>query len=235
MTKTKVEAIIAEALKMNQSKPIDAHSKPKRDPSSSRKEIKRYEKARRLAPGLVKSRNKLRTVSEASSAGDGLSKDSQGKSDSSSETSDCTSEENRADKQTNNCEIDNVGADAERTECWGGKVADMTECDFSKGTLTPAHGIAGRNRAYFTSVYCLELRGDRTHDDLLREIDDLRSENDYLKVQLGKAWYVIYVINKFLIQLEWSIVFLLNCTIICDMDGNFNGEDFIPLISLTCE
>ncbi|XP_027026076.2 protein SOGA1 isoform X1 [Tachysurus fulvidraco] len=186
MTKTKVEAIIAEALKMNQSKPIDAHSKPKRDPSSSRKEMKRYEKGRRLAPGLVKSRNKLRTVSEASSAGDGLSKDSQGKSDSSSETSDCTSEENRADKQTNNCEIDNVGADGERTECWGGKVDDMIECDFPKGTLTPAHGIEERNRDYFTSVYCLELRGDRTHDDLLREIDDLRSENDYLKDELDE-------------------------------------------------
>ncbi|XP_060750957.1 protein SOGA1 [Tachysurus vachellii] len=186
MTKTKVEAILAEAFKMNPSKPIDAHSKPKRDPSSSRKEMKRYEKARRLAPGSVKSRNKLRTVSEASSAGDGLSKDSQGKSDSSSETSDCTSEENRADKQTNNCEIDNVGADAERTECWGGKVADMIECDFPKGTLTPAHGVKVRNRDYFTSVYCLELRGDRTHDDLLREIDDLRSENDYLKDELDE-------------------------------------------------
>ncbi|KAK3518850.1 hypothetical protein QTP70_014983, partial [Hemibagrus guttatus] len=213
MTKTKVEAsspvyallsgsVKAEAHKMNPNKSVDAHSKPKRDPSSSRKEIKRYDKARRSAPGLVKSRNKLcgrRTVSEASSADDGLSKDSGGKTDSSSETSDCTPEENRAATshvQSNNFELDNVVADVERAEGWGGKVAAMIDCDFPNSTMTPALGIAERNRDYFTSVYgrwkfsasgALEFSGDGAHDDLLREIDDLRSENEYLKNELEEV------------------------------------------------
>ncbi|XP_026776154.3 protein SOGA1 isoform X1 [Pangasianodon hypophthalmus] len=210
MTKAKVEvsspvhallsgAVKAEAHKMNQIKPKDQHSKPKWDPSSSRKEVKRCEKARRSAPGSVKSRNKLsgrRTVSDASSAGESLSKDSGGKTDSSSETSECTSEENRAannDVQSSNFETDTGGADAERTEDWGGEVAEMIECDFPNSTLTPALGRAERSISPFTSMdgrwkfsasEALEISGDGAHDDLLRDIDDLRSENEYLKDEL---------------------------------------------------
>lgn len=208
MTKAKVEAsspvhalllsgaVKAEAHKMNQIKPKDAHSQPKRDTSSSRKEVKRYEKARRSAPGSMKSRNKpsdRRTVSDASSADDGLNKDSGGKTDSSSETSDCTSEENRAannDVQSSSFETDNGGADAKKTEDCGGEVAE--DCH---STLTPVLGVAQRSISPFTSMDgrwkfsasgTLEFSSDGAHDDLLREIDDLRSENEYLKVRLGK-------------------------------------------------
>lgn len=212
MTKAKIEAsspvhaplsgaVKAEAHEMNQIKPKDAHSKPKRDPSSSRKEVKRYEKARRSAPGSTKSRNKAsgrRTVTDGNRAGDGLSKDSGGKTDSSSEMSDCTSEENRAANnavQSSNFKTDNGGADAERSEDWGGEVAEMIECGFLNSTLTPALGKAEGNISPFTSMDgrwefsasgALEFSGDGAHDELLREIDDLRSENDYLKVRLGK-------------------------------------------------
>ncbi|XP_017341964.1 protein SOGA1 isoform X3 [Ictalurus punctatus] len=206
MTKAKVEAsspvhalllsgaVKAEAHKMNQIKPKDAHSQPKRDTSSSRKEVKRYEKARRSAPGSMKSRNKpsdRRTVSDASSADDGLNKDSGGKTDSSSETSDCTSEENRAannDVQSSSFETDNGGADAKKTEDCGGEVAE--DCH---STLTPVLGVAQRSISPFTSMDgrwkfsasgTLEFSSDGAHDDLLREIDDLRSENEYLKDEL---------------------------------------------------
>ncbi|TSR39566.1 Protein SOGA1 [Bagarius yarrelli] len=203
MTKTKIQAsslvyaltsdaVKSEAHKMNQIKPKDTQSKPKRDTSSSQKEVKRNEKTRRSAPGSVKSRNKpsgRRTIS-----GDALSKDSGGKTDSSSETSESTSEENRADNnhvQTN--ELDNGGADVEKKERYGGEVVEMMECNFPSGSLTPSLGIAVKSISPFTSMDdrwklsasgALEFTRDEAHNDLLKEIDDVRSENEYLKDEL---------------------------------------------------
>lgn len=211
MTKAKVEAgspvhaylsgaVQAEAHKMNQIQAKDAHSKPKRDPSNSRKEVKRHEKARRSAPGSGKSRNKpsnRRTLLDASSTGDALSKDSGGKTDSSSETSECTSEGHRA---ATHFEPNNGGADVDRTEDLGGGKADRMACDLPSSTLTPALGRAERNlsspftsmddRWRFSASGALEFSRDGVQDDLLREIDDLRSENEYLKVRLGRPGYV---------------------------------------------
>ncbi|KAM9445751.1 microtubule cross-linking factor 2 isoform 2-T2 [Clarias gariepinus] len=207
MTKAKVEAsspvhallsgaVKAEAHKMNQVKQKDPNSKPKRDPKGSRKDVRRCEKARRPAPGAMKSRNKpsgCRTVPDASGTGDGLSKDSGGKTDSSSEMSDCTSEEIRAanNKVQGHVEIDNRVADAERSVDWEGEGAEMV--DFPSYTLTPALGRAERSvspltsmdgRWKFSASGVLEFSRDGAHDDLLREIDDLRSENEYLKDEL---------------------------------------------------
>lgn len=216
MTKAKVEAsspvyallsgaVKPDALKMNQIKAKDAHSKPKRDPSSSRKEVKRHEKPRRSAPGSVNSRYKpsgRKTLSDESGAGDGLSKDSGGKTDSSSETSDCTSEETRPTHisvHSSNFETDNGGAHVEVKEDWRGEVAKMIGYDFPSSTLTPALGRAERSTSLFTSVDGkwkfnpsddLEFNGEGANDDLLREIDDLRSENEYLKVRFGKPEYI---------------------------------------------
>lgn len=207
MTKAKVETgspvnallsggVKAEAHKMNQIKAKDAHSKAKRDSISSLKEVKRHEKVRRSVPTSTKSRNKpsgRKTVS-----GEGLSKDPCGKTESSSETSECTSEENRAnnnDVQSSNFETDNGGADAVKIEDWGGEVAETSPCDFPSSTLTPALGRAERSISPFSSMDgrwkfsasgALEFSGEEAQDDLSREIDDLRSENEYLKVRLGK-------------------------------------------------
>lgn len=217
MTKTKVEtsslvnallssAAKSETHKMNQIKAKDAHSKPKRDLNSNRKEPKRYEKARRSAPGSAKqSQNKpsgRSTGSDGSSAGDDLSKDSGGKTDSSSsETSDCTSEENRAaNNHEQNFKMNKIGEDRGRIRGWGGEAVEIIGCDFSNSTLTPAPGIRAERsispfaamdvRWRFSASGALEFSGDEAHDDLLREIDDLRSENEYLKVQITKALYV---------------------------------------------
>lgn len=205
MTKAKVEAVApvnallsgavtAEAHKMNQIKAKDAHSKLKREPSSIRNEVKRHEKARRSAPSSMKNRPKAsgrRTVSDASSACDGLSKDSGGKTDSSSETSECTSEENRAtNNHVNSCtiETDSRGTDSEKTEDWG---VETIPCDLPTSTLT-ALGRAERNTSPFSSMDgrwrfstsgALEFSREGAQDDLLREMDDLRSENEYLKVR----------------------------------------------------
>lgn len=208
MTKAKLEAgspvhallsgaVKAEAHEMNQIKAKDAHLNPKRDSSSGRKEIKRYEKARRSAPGSTKSRNKAsgrRTVTDGNRAGDGLRKDSGGKTDSSSETSDCASEENRAainEVQSSNFKADNGGADAERSEDRGGEVAEMIQCEFLSSTLTKAERDVSPfttmdGRWKFSASGALEFSGDGAQDELLRDIDDLRSENEYLKVRLGK-------------------------------------------------
>ncbi|KAF5906712.1 protein SOGA1-like, partial [Clarias magur] len=177
---------------MNQVKHKDANSKAKRDPNGSRKEAKRCEKARRPAAGAVNSRNRpsgCRTVPDAGGTGDGSSRDSCGKTDSSSEMSDCASEEIRAadNELRRHAAIDNGVADAERAVDWEGEGAEMVDLPSN----TPALGRAERSVSppftsmdggwRFSASGALEFSRDGAHDDLLREIDDLRSENEYLK------------------------------------------------------
>lgn len=174
-------------------------------------------KVKQASSGGQKSRNKSsgrRKLSDASNTSDDLSKDSgcaTGKlssADSSSEMSDCTSEENKFSTDTQCSDIESNSRDGDRTDlgdsisdirsedtniiCSSGANNTLVPCSgFGEGSISPAdeRSFASlESRLNFSSsVAFSDLTGefvDGMHDELVREIDDLRSENEYLKVRL---------------------------------------------------
>lgn len=146
-----------------------------------------------------------RKVSDASIASDDLSKDSgkdSGKlspTDSSSELSDCASEENKVstDALSSDTESSSRGGGAEsesavreqsraRADCDAERLAlgGDTGQDTSPGDERSLTSLDSRVPAS-TSLAFSDLNEELTdgmHEEYLREIEELRSENDYLKV-----------------------------------------------------
>lgn len=110
-----------------------------------------------------------RKLSDASNASEDLSKDSgcvSGKlssSDSSSEISDCTSEGNKNDPPSS----DHIS--------WVSGGAYVSPGSAGGALFTPPGAF-------------IELMMGETTEDLVRELEDLRSENEYLKVSLQSRW-----------------------------------------------
>lgn len=143
-----------------------------------------------------------RKVSDASIASDDLSKES-GKlspTDSSSELSDCASEENKisTDALSSDTESSSRGGGAEsgsaaaeqssaRAESDGDRLAlggDAGQESTSPGDERSLTSLDSRMPAS-TSLAFSDLNEELTdgmHEEYLREIEELRSENDYLKV-----------------------------------------------------
>lgn len=130
-----------------------------------------------------------RKLSDASNASEDLSKDSgclSGKlspSDSSSEISDCPSEGNKRDSPSSDSELIWIDGGAYVVPGSGGK-GDGAPCA-KPGTVNcaPQPDAAADGLTLFNSSGVLMdlMMGDTT-EDLVREVEDLRSENDYLKV-----------------------------------------------------
>lgn len=183
-------------------------------------------KVKQASSGSQKSRNKSsgrRKLSDASNTSDELSKDSgcaTGKlssAESSSEMSDCTSEENKLSTDTQCSDIESNSRDGDRTDL-GDSISDIRSEDtnniglsgannslapgigFGEGSISPAdeRSFASlESRLNFSSsVAFSDLTGefvDGVHDELVREIDDLRSENEYLKVR--PAFFYSYTLK----------------------------------------
>ncbi|KAI4878660.1 hypothetical protein NFI96_019368, partial [Prochilodus magdalenae] len=182
-------------------KPRDGHSKPPGGASGGEERGKRNEKIHRTAPGSQKPR--VKTICRRKSSGAGNTCEDTGKdpgaargrfscTDSSSEVSDSTSEESKAA----------LASDGERTNK---KPEDSGESDHLSSPmehLTSPHGLGQRSispgdersfasldsRLNFSSSLAFsDITGESTeglHGELLREIDDLRSENEYLKNEM---------------------------------------------------
>ncbi|XP_051961525.1 protein SOGA1-like [Xyrauchen texanus] len=172
---------------------------------------KRPEKAHQ-SPCQRNRRNKSsgrRKISDASITSDDLSKDSgcatgkQSSTDSSSEVSDATNEHKQpANAQFVEPEVSHRGIDEERMDDSTGQISDhRDEIGVINATLSPVLGFGegsispGDQRSYasfdsrlnFSASAFSDLTGDfddGVHEDLLREIDDLRSENVYLKDEM---------------------------------------------------
>lgn len=131
-----------------------------------------------------------RKLSDASNASEDLSKDSgcpSGKlssSDSSSEISDCASEGNKRDSPSSDNELSWIDGRAYESPDSGG-TSRGTPCAKSAAdtcALQPdATTAAGLNACKTTGDFIDFMMGETT-DDLQREVEDLRSENEYLKV-----------------------------------------------------
>lgn len=130
-----------------------------------------------------------RKLSDASNASEDLSKDSgclSGKlspSDSSSEISDCPSEGNKRDSPSSDSELIWIDGGAYVVPGSGGK-GDGAPCA-KPGTenCAPRADAAANGRTFFNSSgVIMDLMMGDTTEDLVREVEDLRSENDYLKV-----------------------------------------------------
>lgn len=130
-----------------------------------------------------------RKLSDASNASEDLSKDSgclSGKlspSDSSSEISDCPSEGNKRDSPSSDSELIWIDGGAYVVPGSGGK-GDGAPCA-KPGTenCAPQADAAADGRTFFSSSgVIMDLMMGDTTEDLVREVEDLRSENDYLKV-----------------------------------------------------
>lgn len=122
-----------------------------------------------------------RKLSDASNASEDLSKDSgclSGKlssSDSSSEISDCPSEGNKNDCPSRDGELSWVEGHAyvsPDTEGKGPRKTDALQLDAARGALS----------LFNSSGAFMELMMGETTEDLVREVEDLKSENEYLKV-----------------------------------------------------
>lgn len=148
-----------------------------------------------------------RKLSDGSITSDDLSKDSgcaAGKlssTDSSSEISDA-SEEHKQSTDAQCGEVCHRGTHEEMMDGLAEQISQDREDDgLINATLSPGFGfgegsISPGDRSYVSqdsrlnlsaSVAFSDLTGDfaeGVHEDLLREIDDLRSENEYLKVRL---------------------------------------------------
>lgn len=132
-----------------------------------------------------------RKLSDASNTSEDLSKDSgcpSGKlssSDSSSEISDCPSECNKRNSPTSDNELSWIDAGAYvRPGCKGDN--DSALCSKAakeeKCTQQPA---AVRLGLFPSSGSLMDLMMGETTGDLVRELEDLRSENEYLKVSFN--------------------------------------------------
>lgn len=129
-----------------------------------------------------------RKLSDASNASEDLSKDSgclSGKlssSDSSSEISDCPSDGNKQDSPSSDNELSwaaYVNPDSEEKD--DGKLCVTAATD----PRAPQPDAAGGGLSLFNSSGAfMDLMMGETTEDLVREVEDLRSENEYLKVSL---------------------------------------------------
>ncbi|KAF7663582.1 hypothetical protein LDENG_00206000 [Lucifuga dentata] len=125
-----------------------------------------------------------RKLSDASNASEDLSKDSgcvSGKtssSDSSSEISDCPSEGNKQDSPSSDNELSWIYGRAYVSADREGK-GDCKPCIKSTGAF---HPDAGGSLSLLSSPGTfMDLMMGETTEDLVREVEDLRSENEYLK------------------------------------------------------
>ncbi|XP_068996694.1 uncharacterized protein [Embiotoca jacksoni] len=149
-------------------------------------------RAEKVAPGASAECQRIpgaqRKLSDASNASEDLSKDSgcpSGKlssSDSSSEISDCPSEGTKHDSPTSENELSwidgraYVSPDGEGTE--DGKPCAQAATD----TCGLQPDAAGGGLSLFNSSGAfMNLMMGETNEDLVREVEDLRSENEYLK------------------------------------------------------
>lgn len=130
-----------------------------------------------------------RKLSDASNASEDLSKDSgclSGKlspSDSSSEISDCPSEGNKRDSPSSDSELIWIDGAAYVVPGSGGK-GDGAPCAKPRTeNCAPQPDVAAGGLTLFNSsgVIMDLIMGDTT-EGLVREVEDLRSENEYLKV-----------------------------------------------------
>ncbi|KAI2649635.1 Protein SOGA1 [Labeo rohita] len=195
----------------SQSKTKEVHSKkPKRGasatPNTEKKEMK-PESRKRSDSNRSKSSGR-RKLSDGSITSDDLSKDSgcaTGKlssADSSSEISDA-SEEHKQSTDAQGGEVCHRGTDEEMMDDSAEQISEHREEDgLINATLSPGFGFGegsispGDQRSYVSldsrlnlssSVAFSDLTGDfadGVHEDLLREIDDIRSENEYLKDEM---------------------------------------------------
>ncbi|KAM7405123.1 hypothetical protein PAMP_012408 [Pampus punctatissimus] len=135
-----------------------------------------------------KSPGAQRKLSDASNASEDLSKDSgclSGKlssSDSSSEISDCPSDGNKQDSQSSDNELSWTDGRAyvspHRDEKDDGELCVKAATD--PCALQP--DAAGRSLSLFNSSGAfMDVMMGETTEDLVREVEDLRSENEYLK------------------------------------------------------
>lgn len=126
-----------------------------------------------------------RKLSDASNASEDLSKDSgclSGKlspSDSSSEISDCPSEGNKRDSPSSDSELIWIDGGAYVVPGSGGK-GDGAPC--AKPGTENQPDAAADGLSFNSSGVIMDLMMGDTTEDLVREVEDLRSENDYLKV-----------------------------------------------------
>ncbi|XP_045913140.1 uncharacterized protein LOC123975585 [Micropterus dolomieu] len=125
-----------------------------------------------------------RKLSDASNASEDLSKDSgcvSGKlssSDSSSEISDCPSEGNKHDSRSCDNELSWIDGSACVSPDSEGKACAKAARD----TCAPQPDAAGGGLSLFNSSGAfIDLMMGETTEDLVREVEDLRSENEYLK------------------------------------------------------
>lgn len=151
--------------------------------------------------GVKSNKAARRKVSDASIASDDLSKDSGKESgklsptDSSSELSDCASEENKVstDALSSDTESSSRGGGAESESAaaeqgthgerlaLGGHAGQDTSSPGDERSLTSLDSRMPASTSLAFSDLNEELT-DGMHEEYLREIEELRSENDYLKV-----------------------------------------------------
>lgn len=130
-----------------------------------------------------------RKLSDASNASEDLSKDSgcpSGKlssSDSSSEISDCPSEGNKHDSSSCDNELSWIDGRAYVSPDSGGESDGKPSSTAAQDTCAPQPDAAGGGLSlYNSSGSFMDLMMGETTEDLVREVEDLRSENEYLKV-----------------------------------------------------
>lgn len=130
-----------------------------------------------------------RKLSDASNASEDLSKDSgclSGKlspSDSSSEISDCPSEGNKRDSPSSDSDLIWIDAGAYVVPGGGGKGAGAPCAKPGAENCAPQPDAAAGGLTFFNSSgLIMDLMMGDTTEDLVREVEDLRSENEYLKV-----------------------------------------------------
>ncbi|XP_054631938.1 uncharacterized protein LOC129181169 isoform X2 [Dunckerocampus dactyliophorus] len=128
-----------------------------------------------------------RKLSDASNASEDLSKDSgclSGKlsSDSSSEISDCTSEGNKRDSPVIDTELNWTDGRAYQSATTDSR-DNSKVCAKPAGTTCcpPMDTRGGAMTLYNSSGTFMHLMMAETREDLVKEVDDLRSENEYLR------------------------------------------------------
>ena len=137
-----------------------------------------------------KSASVQRKLSDDSNASEDYSKDSGcvswklSSSDSSSEMSDCTSEGNKPDPQNIDPEISWSDGSASASAMHGGGRGDERESKDGNtvGNYLPDRGLSP-GVAYVSENDSNLMMGETT-EGLIREVDELRSENEYLKVRI---------------------------------------------------
>lgn len=130
-----------------------------------------------------------RKLSDSSNASEDLSKDSgclSGKlssSDSSSEISDCPSDGNKLDSPSSDNELIWLEARAYESPDSEGKDDGKQRVKAARETCALLPDAPGGSLTLFNSSGAfIDLMMGETTEDLVREVDDLRSENEYLKV-----------------------------------------------------